>query len=326
MEKERIAVFCVQGAVNYKSHAKQMTSKAYELAKNKGAEVIFCYIGSEDQDFFEQIGYCGAHKIEFYNSIDELTIRNRIMCEWGEILLKNYQFKIVLFMAEECGQRVAAVLSTRLQCGLTADCIDVTYNGQEIIFSRTALNDAVVANIRCTNEKLQLATIHEGVFEEAHNVSKHAEIHLWEQVIELKSDNIELLEKRNKALPENVDLSKSRIIFGIGRGVMESDALSRIQKFAKKCNAELVGTRPVIENGILPKSRQVGQSGRSIAPDLYVAFGISGVSQHIVGIKKSKVIVAVNKDINAPVFHFADYALVGDVNIILDELEKEFQI
>ncbi len=324
MEKEKIAVFCVEGAVNYKPHARQMISKAYWLAKEKEAEVVFCYIGKEDKEFFHEIGQCGADKIEFYQSESELTVRTRIMCEWGEDLLKTYQFLIVLFMAEECGQRVAAVLSTRLQSGLTADCIDVSYQSNDTIFSRTALNDAVVANIKCTNEKLQLATIHEGVFQEDLTKPDHALVHLWEEKMKLEKDNIELLERKEKAPVENVDLSKAKIIFGIGRGAMENSILTRIKELAKKCNAELVGTRPVVENGILPKSRQVGQSGRTIAPDLYVAFGISGVSQHIVGIKKSKLIIAINKDKDAPLFQFADYALVGDIRSIIDQLDEDF--
>lgn len=322
MDKAKIAVFCVGGAANYKAHSLQMTSKAYQLAKEKDAEVIFCYIGSNDPDYFEQVSQCGADKIEFYQNDGEPGIRSHIMCEWGEFLLKKYDFKIALFMAEECGKRVAAILSARFECGLTADCINVTYNDDNPFFYRTALNDAVVAKIRCTNETLQLATIREGIFEEERISKTKAELNVWESSVELKNDHIEVLEKKEKTQPENVCLSKSKIIFGVGRGAAEKNTLLRIEKIAQKCGAELVGTRPVVEEGILPKSRQVGQSGRSIAPDLYVAFGISGVSQHIVGIKKAKVIVAVNKDHDVPIFNFANYAFVGDVNIMLKELEE----
>ena len=103
MDKEKIAVFWVEDADNYKAHLLHMKWKLYQLAKEKEAEVIFCYIGSNDPDFFEQAGQCGANKI-------------------------------VLFMAEKCGKRVAAILSTRLECGLIADYIDVTYSDDNIIF------------------------------------------------------------------------------------------------------------------------------------------------------------------------------------------------
>ena len=288
----------------------------------KGIEVILCYIGRYDPLFFEQAEQCGANMIEFYQSDDNPVLRSCIMCEWGELLLKKYNFKIVFFMAEECGKRIAATLSARFGCGLTADCIDVTYNDENVIFHRTALNDTMVVKIKCINETIQLATIREGVFKEEHICESRGELHVWENPVELKNNHIELLEKKERTQPESIDISKAKIIFGVGRGAIKKSTLSRIEQIAKKCGAELIGTRPVIEEGILPKSRQVGQSGRSIAPDLYVALGISGVSQHIVGIKKAKVIVAVNKDYDAPIFNFADYAFVGDIDTMMEELEK----
>lgn len=322
MNKENIAVFCVEGAINYKAHSLQMISKTSQIAKEKNSSVVFCYIGADDKEFFDKAGKCGADVIEFYPSYDDKITRCSIMCEWCDLLLEKYKFKLAFFMSEEYGKRVAAVLSTRYECGLTADCINVTCDDNNILFYRTALNDAIVAKIKCTNNTFQLASIREGVFKEEYT-NKEALLYKNKAYIKIKSNPVEVVDKKEKKLAENVDLSKTKIIFGIGRGACDDKTLSVIKDIAQKYGAELVGTRPVIEEGILPKCRQVGQSGRSISPNLYVAFGISGVSQHIVGIKKAKCIVAVNNDSNAPIFNYADYALIGDVGIILEELSNK---
>lgn len=317
MNKESIAVFCIEGADNYKAHSLQMISKASQITKGKYINVVFCYIGNYDKGFFDIAGKCGADVVEFYPSDDDNLARCYIMCKWCDKLLEKYKFKIAFFMGEEYGKRVAAILSTRYECGLTADCINVTYDEEGIFFYRTALNDAIVAKIKCTNDVFQLASIREGVFKEEYT-DHEAVIVKNEAYIKKQTSSVKIIDKKKKEPVENVELSKAKIIFGIGRGACDDETLSLIRSVAKKYGAELVGTRPVIEEGILPKCRQVGQSGRSIAPDIYVAFGISGTSQHIVGIKKAKCIIAVNNDSSAQIFNYADYAMIGDIKEILE--------
>ncbi|MBA2213297.1 electron transfer flavoprotein subunit alpha/FixB family protein [Sellimonas intestinalis] len=318
MNKENIAVFCIEGAVNYKAHSLQILSKAAQITKEKNTNVILCYIGNYDKFFFEKAGKCGADVIEFYPSDDDKLVRCNIMCRWCDKLLEKYKFKFAFFMGEEYGKRVAAILSTRYECGLIADCINVTYDEEGIFFYRIALNDAIVAKIKCTNDVFQLASIREGVFKEEYT-DNEAVVVQNEAYIKKETSSVKIIEKKNKKPVENVDLSKAKIIFGIGRGACDDETLSLLRNVANKYGAELVGTRPVIEDGILPKCRQVGQSGRSIAPDLYVAFGISGTSQHIVGIKKAKCIIAVNNDRNVQIFKYADYAMIGNIKEILED-------
>lgn len=324
MNKESIAVFCIEGATNYKAHSLQMITKASQITKGKNTNVVFCYIGSYDKVFFDIAGKCGADVVEFYPSDDDKLMRCYIMCEWCDKLLDKYRFKFAFFMGEEYGKRVAAVLSTRYECGLTADCINVTYDEEGIVFYRTALNDAIVAKIKCTNDVFQLATIREGVFKEEYSNS-NTEVVVNEAYVEKQTATYKIIAKKEREPVENVDLSKAKIVFGIGRGACNNETLALIRDIAKKYRAELVGTRPVIEEGILPKCRQVGQSGRSISPDIYIAFGISGTSQHIVGIKKSKCVIAVNNDSNAPIFNYADYAIIGDIKEILDALYQKIR-
>lgn len=325
MNKESIAVFCIEGAVNYYTHSLQMISKAAQIAKENDSNVVFCYVGNYDQDLFDKAGKCGADIVEFYPCDSDKLERCHVMCEWCEELLNKYRFTIAFFMSEEYGKRVAAILSTRYECGLTADCINVTYDEDGVIFYRTALNDAIVAKIKCTNDTFQLASIREGVFKEEYS-DHEAVIVKNEKNVEDKASTYKIIAKTERKPAENVDLSKAKIVFGIGRGACDDETLLLIKNVAKKYRAELVGTRPVIEDGILPKCRQVGQSGRSISPDIYVAFGISGTSQHIVGIKKAKCIIAVNNDSNANIFNYSDYAIIGDIKELLEALCKKIQL
>ena len=125
---------------------------------------------------------------------------------------------------------------------------------------------------------------------------------------------IEKLVQKSKA-----PLDFSNIVFGIGRGVNE-DTYEIIKKLAQKIGAEIAGTRAVVEAGVMGKERQVGQSGINISPNVYVAFGISGATQHIVGIKNAKLVIAINQDENATIFDYADYKVVADVNDIAKAL------
>jgi len=129
------------------------------------------------------------------------------------------------------------------------------------------------------------------------------------------------------AAKEEVDLSKAEIIVAAGRGVGGADKMGVIEELAKALGAEIAASRPVIDNGWLPRDRQIGSSGQTVAPKLYIAAGISGAIQHLVGMKGSRTIVAINKDADAPIFEVADYGIVGDlfdvVPAITTELEKK---
>ena len=122
-----------------------------------------------------------------------------------------------------------------------------------------------------------------------------------------------------------VDLGAAEIIVSVGRGIKESENLPLVQKLADVLGAELAASRPICDAGWLPMERQVGSSGQTVAPKMYMAIGISGAIQHLVGMKGSRIIVAVNKDANAPIFEVADYGIVGDLFQVVPELIEAIQ-
>jgi electron transfer flavoprotein alpha subunit len=119
---------------------------------------------------------------------------------------------------------------------------------------------------------------------------------------------------------EQVDLTKAEVIVGIGRGIGGADKLGPVEELARALGAEIAASRPVIDNGWLPRDRQIGSSGQTVAPKLYIAVAISGAIQHVVGMKGSRVVVAINKDPGAPIFNLATYGIVGDVHEVLPAL------
>ena len=273
-----------------------------ELLSSYGADKIIC---------------CRSNLLNIYEKIEALAY-----------LINQKQPQLLIFTASSEGKIIAASTSTIVGAGLTAECIDLQYESNgKYIFSRTALSSSVIANIVCINTNIQMCTVGKNVFSSCCSpnrpLAEIAEIEKSGNIIPNESRNI--LSLLNQApLNDNVDfpIETAEIVFAFGRGLNQSKGIKELKVLASKVHAEIGGSRAVVEEGLLPKSRQIGQSGISISPKLYMAFGISGASQHIVGIKNSSCIVAVNSDPYAPIFEVANYCVVDDCLNIITELNK----
>ena len=147
-------------------------------------------------------------------------------------------------------------------------------------------------------------------------LSAGGEIHAADRRRDIRTKPLDLFRESQRA----VDLGAAEIIVSVGRGIKEADNIPMVQKLADALGAELAASRPICDAGWLPMERQVGSSGQTVAPKMYMAIGISGAIQHLVGMKGSRVVVAINKDANAPIFEIADYGIVGDLFQIVPEL------
>lgn len=328
---KEILVVC-DGKEYASEHVLQITSKARLLADSRnissdqsdfGLQVTVLCIGPEKKEDYETLFTYGADRVLTY-VVDD-TVSAGQFCNIVSSVIDNEEILAVFYPASDFGKQVAAVLSTRTEAGLTADCIEISFDEQfELCFSRAAMNDSIIARIKCINNPLMMCTVKKDVFvKKEYHTNGRIEPFLG-SVEETTEDLPEVVESYSVTEEEkaSVDLNQYSIVFGVGRGVKDHKTYEKICEIAKKCGAVVVGTRAVVEEGLLTKEYQVGQSGKSISPKIYACFGVSGACQHIVGIKNAELVIAVNNDKDAAIFQYADYKVVEDLNEIVEEMAR----
>jgi len=216
------------------------------------------------------------------------------------------------------GRDLAPVLASRLGVGLISDCIDMEWSdgllGRRLVYRRK-----LVATQRTTTPGPQLATCQRGAFVAAETVGTTAEVETIDAAIDAASIRW-TVRGFDEAEVVAGDITEAEVIVAAGRGVGSEENLELVRALAKALGAALAASRPIVDQGWLPRGLQVGSSGKTVRPRLYLALGISGAIQHVVGMRDSDVIVAVNKDARAPIFEYADYGIVADLTEIVGPL------
>jgi electron transfer flavoprotein alpha subunit len=234
---------------------------------------------------------------------------------------------LVLFPHTYRVRDFAPKLAAMLGKGMIADCIGFRNEGGKLIFVRQMFQGRTAADVTFTGTTPWFASFQSGAFRSdlllAHPSGK-APVNPVK--VELKAEQIrtkplELFKEAKSA----VDLTQASLIVAIGRGIKAPENIAQAEALAKALGAEIAASRPICDEGWLPMERQIGSSGQTVAPKLYLALGISGAIQHVVGMKGSRTIVAVNKDHNAPIFELADYGIVGDIFEVMPALTEELQ-
>lgn len=306
-----------------KEHMLQVVSKARSLVEKTEQKVVVFCAHSMDESMCQLLFRYGADEIVHTDKEQELEIIQVVDTSYD--MVKKYQPGVILVPATERGKAVAAALSVKLEAGLTADCIDIDFDESgELYFERAAINDSVIAKIQGLNSPIQMGTVKKDVFckkEYEHTGNGNVIIESCRELEERYLDAWNALETERIESTKKIDINAYKTVFAIGRGVQDKALYDRICALAEHYNAGIVGTRAVVEEGLMERERQVGQSGKSISPNVYVSFGVSGASQHIVGIKNVGTMIAVNSDKNAKIFEYADYAIVEDLEKIVEKLE-----
>ena len=221
------------------------------------------------------------------------------------------------FIGRDLGPRVSA----RLQTGLTADCtsLDVEVENGELLATRPAFGGNLMATIACPEHRPQMATVRPGVFDKVETDGKNCNI----EKVEVKLTDADIRTKVLETIKSKknvVDISEAKVIVSGGRGVGSKENFELLKELADVLGGTVAGSRAAIEKGWIDPAYQVGQTGKTVKPSIYIACGISGAIQHVAGMQDSDMIIAINKDNTAPIMKIADYGIVGDLNKVIPEL------
>ncbi|MDP8012187.1 MAG: electron transfer flavoprotein subunit alpha/FixB family protein [Thermoplasmata archaeon] len=305
----------------------QLITKARELADTLNTSLSTVLIGYNINDMAKEPIYYGADKVYV---LDNKMFDPYIAEVYSAVLAKfidQLKPEIVLIPATHTGREYGPRIAAALQTGMTADCTDLAIKNGRFIQIRPAYGGNIMGEIFTPNHRPQIATVRPNVFKARDpDTSRKGEI--INSAPDLSGINIRTyikdVVKTTVAGAKKID--EAKVIVSGGRGVGSKEGFELLKQLADLLGGAVGASRVAVDLGWMPKSAQVGQSGITVAPDLYIACGISGTIQHIVGMKDSKIIVAINKDPNAPIFNIADFGIVGDLNevipIFIDELKK----
>ena len=297
------------------------------MAGKQGGALVAVVIGSGADEAVKAASEHGADKVivvdgpEYkHYSTDAYAIA---LCT----LVEKYGPTSMLIGATNNGRDLGPRVSCRLKTGLTADCtaLDIDDETGNVAWTRPAFGGNLMATIICPNHRPQIGTVRPGVFKKSDAVEGKAEI-IKEDIHVADSDiRTQVLEIIKDLGGENVDLEGAEIIVSGGRGVGGPEGFEPIKALAEALGATVGASRAAVDAGWIAHAHQVGQTGKTVGPKLYIACGISGAIQHIAGMSSSDVIVAINKDPDAPIFDVADYGVVGNLFEVLPVLTEEIK-
>jgi electron transfer flavoprotein alpha subunit len=288
-------------------------------AAQLGGDVSALIAGSGVEDLAAQAGRFGATKV--YVADDpalEAPLPQPRVDVLGELIQKE-GFGTVLFAATVLTADVAAALSARLDAGLNWDLVDLAQEDGKLVGKRPALDDTVYVDVGWKSEP-RLALIRTGTFEPV-ETGGEADVEKVDVQLEDFSTVATMIEQAHEE-SEGPSIEDADVIVAGGRGLGGPENFALVEELAKALGGAVAATRAVVDAGWYPYSTQVGQTGKTVSPRLYIAVGISGAIQHKVGMQASNVIVAINKDPNAPIFEYADLGVVGDLHEIVPKLTE----
>jgi electron transfer flavoprotein alpha subunit len=319
-------VFAEQRAGKLNRVSVELLGKAQELAQKLNQHTAAVLIGDQVSGLANTLIQFGADTVYVVDHPVFKDYRTEAYARVFQELVAAHKPNILLMGATHVGRDLAPRVSRRVGSGLTADCTELSIDPDERILlqTRPAFGGNVMATIVNRFSRPQMATVRPGVMEVLPTPDKPGAV--VEHVAQVTEEGIgtKILEIVKEA-KTHVDLSEAKIIVAGGRGVNDAAGFELLSQLAAALGAELAGTRVAFEQGWIPVSRQVGQTGVTVRPDLYIACGVSGAIQHRAGMMDSKFIVAINKDPYAPIFKVADWGIVGDLFEVVPELTKQLQ-
>ena len=336
-EYKGVFIYAQQVDNELSSIAFELIGKAKELAADLGTDVTAVLLGSNVKGLADELGEYGADKVIVVDNPELETYRTEPYAQALAAVINEYKPEIMLVGATAIGRDLGPTVSARVATGLTADCTkleigDFPINAvpgkedeqkhNQLLMTRPAFGGNTIATIACPDNRPQMATVRPDVMQKLpKEAGRKAEVIEYAAPIEKNDRFVEILNVV-KAVGNVENIMDAKVLVSGGRGVGSKENFKMLQDLADVFGGMVSCSRAVVENGWLAQDYQVGQTGKTVRPQIYFAIGISGAIQHVAGMEESDLIIAINKDEDAPIFDVADYGIVGDLNKIVPALTE----
>ncbi|BBE29880.1 electron transfer flavoprotein subunit alpha [Tepiditoga spiralis] len=302
----------------------ELLGEGKKISEKMNSNLCAVLVGDNVEFLCDELIKYGAKKVYL---IEDVLLKNYTTDGYSRVisnLINEKKPEVFLIGATHIGRDLAPRISAKIDTGLTADCTILEVDeDKKLLQTRPAFGGNIMATIICPKHRPQMATVRPGVMKKAEiNNENNGEIIKINANICCKDIRTEVL-KVIKQKSTTLDITEAEIVVAGGRGLGKPEGFKLIEKLAEKLNGVVGASRAVVDSEWIDSSHQVGQTGKTVRPKIYIACGISGAIQHIAGMKDSECIIAINKDKYAPIFKVADYGIVGDLYEVIPELIKE---
>lgn len=306
----------------------ELLNPGRRLADAQGGALTAVVIGSNTEDAVREAAAYGADKILVVDGPEFKHYTTEAYTDAMYELVQKYGPSTMMIGATNVGRDMGPRLSCRLKTGLTADCTAVDYDEEtgNIAWTRPTFGGNLLAVIMCPAHRPQIGTVRPGVFKKGERKPEN-QPEIIREAISVKPERIRtrLVEVLKEAGAGSVNLENAEIIVSGGRGIGGPKGFELLQELADLLGGEVGASRAAVDSDWIGHVHQVGQTGKTVGPKLYIACGISGAIQHVAGMSGSDTIVAINKDPDAPIFNIADYGIVGDLYTVIPALIREIK-
>ena len=337
-EYKGVYVFAQQVDNEVSGIALELIGKGKDLAKDLDTDVTAVLIGSDVKGLVDVLAEYGADKVIVVDDPELKEYRTEPYAHALASVINEFKPDIMLVGATAIGRDLGPRVSARVHTGLTADCTQldigdfpmVAVPGKEqkhnqLLMTRPAFGGNTIATIACPDFRPQMATVRPGVMQKAERVAgAKAEVIEFNPGFTPDNKYVEILEVV-KAVSDVADIMDAKILVSGGRGVGSAENFQMLEDLAEALGGTVSCSRAVVDSGWKPRDLQVGQTGKTVRPQVYFAIGISGAIQHVAGMEESDIIIAINKDEDAPIFDVADFGIVGDLNKVVPQLTAQLK-
>jgi len=321
MKSSDVLVFCEQRDGVLQKVSLELLGKGRELANSLGQKLVALLLASDAGELCQTLIDHGANEVIY---VDDILLKDYMTEPYTKAMTKvltaaNYE--IVLIGATSIGRDLAPRVAARIKTGLTADCtsLDIDEQTGDLLMTRPAFGGNILATIICPKHKPQMASIRPGVMVAPEpSESATGAVHKISDILDKSDANVTILEtvKSEKKIK---DVTEAKILVSGGRGTGKEN-FEMLHRLADLLGGQVSASRAAVDAGFAAKDRQVGQTGKTVRPALYMACGISGAIQHVAGMEESELIIAINKNPSAPIFDVADVGIVGNMHRIIPKL------